>query len=113
MAQNNHVKLIGKLGFDPEIRELAVGRKVARMSLAVAHQTKTSSGEWVNTVESPTWHTLVAWGSLADRAEKELKKGSPIAIDGRLVYRTYEVKSGTKHYITEIVLSDFTILPTP
>ena len=110
MAQKNHVKLTGKLGFDPEIREIDTGRRVARMSLATSERFKNADGELVDDTQ---WHTVVAWGSTANKVADQLTKGMNVTIEGRLVYRSYEGKDGSKRYVTEIVMSDFTILPTP
>lgn len=110
MAQNNHVKLIGKVGFNPEIREIAKGRRVARISLATTERFNNAAGELVDDTQ---WHTVVAWGSIAERVEASLTKGLLIQLEGRLVHRSYEWKDGSKRYVTEIVMSDFTILPTP
>lgn len=104
----NRVHLIGNLGFDPEIREVAEGRKVARLSLATNDSYRNAQGEQVTDTQ---WHTVVAWGSTADAVARILRKGSPVALEGRLVHRTYEAKDGTKRYITEVVLSDFQLLP--
>lgn len=110
MAQNNHVKLIGKVGFNPEVREIATGRRVARISLVTTERFKNAEGDWVDDTQ---WHTVVAWGANANKVSDQLTKGMHITIEGRLVHRSYEWKDGSKRYVTEIVLSDFTILPTP
>lgn len=110
MTQNNHVKLIGRLGFDPEIREVANGRRVARMSVATTEKFKNAEGELVDDTQ---WHTVVSWGTVAERVGASLSKGLAIELEGRLVHRSYEGKDGSKRYVTEVVMSDFTILPTP
>ncbi len=57
---------------------------------------------------------MVAWGTTAEAVERLLRKGSPIALEGRLVHRSYETKEGVKRYITEVVLNDFQLLqPRP
>ena len=61
-------------------------------------------------VNETTWHNIVAWNGLADIAGKFLKKGNEVAVEGRIVYRTYEDKKGVTKYITEIVLSDLELL---
>jgi single-strand DNA-binding protein len=106
---SNKVNLIGNLGFDPEVREIAKGRKVARMSIATNESYRNASGERVTDTQ---WHTVVAWGSTAENVEKVLRKGMPIALEGRLVHRSYEAKDGTKRYVTEVVLSGFKLLPS-
>ncbi|MBK6341744.1 MAG: single-stranded DNA-binding protein [Flavobacteriales bacterium] len=104
----NKVHLVGNLGFDPEVREIAKGRKVARLSVATHDSYKNASGERVTDTQ---WHTVVAWGQTAEMAERLLRKGSPVMLEGRLVHRSYEAKDGSKRYITEVVMSNFQLLP--
>lgn len=104
---NNTVRLMGNLGFDPEVREIAKGRKVARISVATNERYTNSEGERVTETQ---WHTVVAWGKIAEQVERMLTKGCPIALEGRLVHRSYSNKEGLKRYITEIVLHDFKVL---
>ncbi|MBK9175362.1 MAG: single-stranded DNA-binding protein [Flavobacteriales bacterium] len=103
----NKVHLVGNLGFDPEVREIAKGRKVARLSVATHDSYRNASGERVTDTQ---WHTVVAWGQTAEMAERLLRKGSPVMLEGRLVHRSYEAKDGTKRYITEVVMSNFQLL---
>lgn len=104
---SNTVRLIGNCGFDPEVRELAKGRKVARISVAT-HETYTNGeGEKVTDTQ---WHTVVAWGQTADALQRLVRKGSGIALEGRLVHRSYQAKDGLKRYVTEIVLNDFRLV---
>ena len=103
----NTVRLIGNLGFDPEVREVAKGRKVARMTVATNDSYRNASGEFVTDTQ---WHTVVAWGATAAQVEKLLRKGSPINLEGRLVHRSYEAKDGIKRYVTEVVLNGFQVL---
>lgn len=107
IAPNNFVRLTGNLGFDPEVREIAPGRKVARMSLATNETYTNAAGEKVTDTQ---WHTVVAWGRIADQVSKLLSKGAPVAVEGRLVHRSYAGKDGLKRYITEVVLSDFKVI---
>lgn len=104
---NNNVRLIGNLGFDPEVREIAKGRKVARLSVATNDSYLNAAGERVTDTQ---WHTVVAWGKMAEQVERMLGKGSPVMIEGRLVHRSYSGKDGFKRYVTEIVLSDFKVI---
>jgi len=103
----NKVQLIGNLGFDPEVREIAKGRKVARISVATNDRFTNAEGEKVTNTQ---WHTVVAWGRTAEMVERLLRKGTQVALEGRLVHRSYEVRDGSKRYVTEIVLSDFQLL---
>jgi single-strand DNA-binding protein len=106
-ALRNRVQLIGNLGQDPEIKTLESGKKVAHFTIATNDSYKNSEGQ---KVEETTWHNIVAWNGLAERATKYLKKGNEVAIDGRLVYRNYEDKKGVTKYITEIVISEMLFL---
>lgn len=103
----NSVQLIGNLGMDPEVKTLESGKTVARLSLATSERYKDQKGE---KVENTTWHTLVAWGKTAEIAEKFLKKGSEIAIEGKLSNRSYETKEGEKKYISEVVVNEILML---
>jgi single-strand DNA-binding protein len=103
----NRVQLIGNLGQDPEIKTLESGKKVAHFTLATNEGYKNNDGQ---KVEETTWHNIVAWNGLAERAAKYLKKGREVAVDGRLVYRSYEDKKGVTKYITEIVLNEMLLL---
>lgn len=103
----NKVQLIGNLGADPEVKELESGRKVANMRLATNEHFRRGDGEKIT---ETNWHRIVAWGNIAGIAEKYLKKGSEIAIEGRLVTRDYDDKDGNKHYITEVVVNEILML---
>ncbi len=107
---NNNVRLIGNLGFDPEVREIAKGRKVARLSLATHERYTNGEGEKVTDTQ---WHTVVAWGRIADQVDRLLAKGSAVLVEGRLVHRSYSGKDGVKRFITEVVLNDFKLLNIP
>jgi single-strand DNA-binding protein len=106
----NRVHLIGNLGQDPETRTLESGKKVANFTLATSESFKNAEGQKIN---ETTWHNLVAWNGLADLAGRYLKKGHQVAVEGRLVYRTYEDKKGVTKYVTEIVLNDLLMLRSP
>jgi len=99
----NSVKLIGRLGQDPEIRNLEKGSKMARFSLATSDTFTDKQG---NRKEQTQWHNLVVWGNLATVCEKYLKKGKEIAVDGRIAYRNWEDKNGSKHISADIVVTD-------
>jgi single-strand DNA-binding protein len=106
MAGINKVILVGNLGKDPEVRHLEGGTTVANFTLATTEVFKDKSG---NRKEQTEWHNIVVWKGLADIAEKYLKKGSTIYLEGRIRYKSYE-KEGIKHYNTEILCDTFTIL---
>jgi len=103
----NRVTLIGNLGQDPETKTTESGKKVTNFTLATDDGYKNSDGQKVS---ETTWHNIVAWNGLADIAGKYLKKGRQVAVEGRIVYRTYEDKKGVTKYITEIVLNDLILL---
>lgn len=100
----NNVQLIGRLGIDPEIREIKQGRKMARFSLATNNSYKNKAGEWVT---NTTWHRVVAWGSSAESVENRLNKGVEIVLEGRLVNNDYVDKNGQKQHSTEVELHNF------
>lgn len=99
----NKVTLIGNLGADPEVRSTANGTKVATLSVATSRSWSNQSGE---KQEKTEWHRVVLWNSrgagLADVAEKYLKKGDKLYVEGRIEYRTWEDREGNTRYTTEI-----------
>ncbi len=107
MASLNKVLLIGNLGKDPEIRNLENGSMVATFSIATTEGYKDKSGNWHDQTE---WHNIVAWRNLAEVAEKFLKKGSSVYVQGRLRTRTWEDKDGKKHYQTEVIADEIAAL---
>ena len=96
----NKVILIGNLGKDPEVRHLDGGVSVAKFSLATNESYKDKSGEWVQKTE---WHDIVLWRGLAEKAERELKKGSSAFVEGKLTHRKWQDKEGVERYTTEVV----------
>lgn len=99
----NKVILIGNLGADPEVRSTANGSRVATLSVATSRQWNNQAGE---RQEKTEWHRVVLWNSkvstLADIAEKYLKKGDRIYVEGRIEYRTWDDREGKTRYTTEI-----------
>ena len=102
----NTVHLIGRLGKDPEVKTYS-GKKKASFSIATTDSYKNQRGE---KVEDTQWHNLVIWGKLAEVAEKYLKKGIEIAVEGKLVHRAYETDKGEKRSASEINVNDFIML---
>lgn len=102
----NNVQLIGRLGNDPEMRTFDSGKKMTSFSMATNETYTNNKGE---KVEDTQWHNIVAWGKKAEIIDGHLKKGSEIAIQGKLVNRQYE-KDGVTKYITEINLSEMLML---
>ena len=110
MSGVNKVILIGNLGKDPEVRSIEGGAKVASFSLATNEVFKGKDG---NKVEQTEWHNIVVWRGLAELAEKYLKKGSQIYLEGRIKTRSWDDKEGNKRYITEIVGDTMIFLGKP
>lgn len=106
-ALRNKVQLIGNLGAAPEVKTLDGGKKVAHFRVATSENYRNSKGEKVTDTQ---WHNLVAWGRLAEVAEKFLNKGKEIVIEGRLINRSYNDKEGKKKYVTEIQVSELLML---
>ena len=105
----NKVQLIGNLGGAPEVKNTENGKKLARFSVATNEVYRDAKGE---KVKQTTWHNLVAWGKLAEIAEKYLNKGSEVAIEGKLISRSYTDKTGIKKYSTEIEINELLMLGT-
>jgi len=103
----NNVKLIGHLGKDPEVRTFESGKKMATFSIATSDSYKNQKGE---KVQDTQWHNIVIWGKLADIAGQYLKKGSEVAVEGKLVHRVYETTAGEKRYTTEINVNEMLML---
>ena len=101
MAGINKVILVGHLGRDPEMRYSQSGVAVCSFSLATSESYKDrTTGERVTSTE---WHNIILWRGLAETAEKFLRKGSQVYIDGKLRTRKWEDKQGMTRYTTEIV----------
>ena len=107
MAGINKVILVGNLGKDPEVRHLDSGIAVANFSLATTENYKNKEGERVSQTE---WHNIVLWRGLAEVAEKYLKKGANVYIEGKIKTRKWEDKEGTTRYSTEILGDNMTML---
>jgi len=103
----NKVTLIGHLGKDPEIRTLENGTKVGTFSLATNENYKDKNDTWQTITE---WHNIVVWRSLAERAERELKKGNLAYIEGKITHRKYTDKDGVERSTTEIVANSVSSL---
>jgi single-strand DNA-binding protein len=107
MAGLNKVMLIGNIGRDPETRHLEGGTAVTKFPIATSETYKTKGGEKVTQTE---WHNIVMWRGLAETAEKYLKKGMLLYIEGKIKTRSWEDKDGQKKYMTEIVADTMNIL---
>lgn len=107
MAGVNKVILIGNLGKDPEIKYLEGNIARVNFSLATSEFHKDKNG---NRVEQTEWHNIVLWRSMAESAEKLLKKGMQIYLEGKLQTRQWTDKDNNKRNITEIVGESFLVL---
>jgi single-strand DNA-binding protein len=106
-ALKNKVQLIGNLGNIPEVNYTDDGRKWVRFSIATNETYYNNKGVKVTETQ---WHTLVAWGKLADLVQRYLNIGRQIVVEGKLVNRNYYDKTGSRRYITEIVVNELLIL---
>ena len=107
MNIRNKVTLIGNLGSSPEIKTFEGNKKMARVSIATNETYKTKDGERKT---DTSWHTLVAWGPLVSILEKYTRKGSKVAVEGKLVNNSYFDKEGIKRYSTEVQLNNLVLL---
>lgn len=99
MSGVNKVILIGRLGKDPEVKAIANGQNVARLTVA-------TSETWVKDgqrQEKTEWHNITVWGKLAEICGKHLSKGRQVYIEGKLQTRSWEDQNGQKRYATDIV----------
>lgn len=100
MKTTNKVEINGFVGMAPEVKTLKNGSKMARFSIATDEVYKNNAGEWV---KNTTWHPVVVWNAIAEKAGTSLNKGSKVAILGKLRSRSYTDKTGIVRVITEIV----------
>ena len=103
----NKVILVGNLGKDPDVRRLESGAAVASFPLATSESYKDRNG---NRVDSTEWHNIVMWRGLAEIAEKYLRKGSSVYVEGKLKTRSWEDQDRNTRYITEIIADNMTML---
>lgn len=106
-ALRNKVQLIGHLGNMPDVKITETGKKLVQFSIATNETYRNAKGEKV--IETQ-WHRVVAWGKIAEIAEKYLVKGKEVALEGKLINRSYTDKGGVKKYITEIQVSELLLL---
>jgi len=103
----NKVMLIGNLGRDPELKVTPSGQALARFSVATTETWKNPQGEKQSKTE---WHNIVVWGKQAETAEKFLRKGKQVLIEGRIQYREYTDQAGVKKTACEIRCDNFVML---
>ena len=111
MSGVNKQILVGRLGKDPEARNLDNGAMVATFSVATSETWKDkTTGE---KKESTEWHNVVCWRGLAEIASRYLKKGNMVYIEGKTCHRKYQAKDGSDRYITEVVADQLVMLSSP
>ena len=103
----NKVILLGNVGKDPEIRSTPGGTMVANFSLATSDRFQDQQGNWQDRTE---WHNLVAFKRTAEIIRDYVKKGSKLYVEGKIQTRTWDDKEGVKHYKTEILVNDLSLL---
>lgn len=107
----NKVILIGNLGADPEVRSTSNGSRVATLSLATSRRWKNQAGEQQEKTE---WHRVILWNNkgstLADLAERYMKKGDKIYVEGSIEYRSWQDREGQTRYTTEITAREVILL---
>lgn len=103
----NKVQLIGHLGQAPEILTFENGGKMAKFSIATNQSYKNAKGE---KVEDTQWHNITVWGKNVGIVEKYVTKGQEIAVEGKLVTRTWETKEGEKRSKTEVMVHELMLL---
>ena len=108
MASVNKVIIIGNLGRDPEVKYTQSNVPVANISVATTDSWKDkNTGEWQEKTE---WHRVVLWRHLAERAERYLKKGKQVYVEGKLETRKWTDKEGNDRYTTEIIANQMMLL---
>ena len=105
----NKVILIGNVGKDPDVRYTAPDQAVAALPLATTERAYTNASG-VQVPEKTEWHNIVMWGRNAKIAEKYIRKGSQLYIEGKLRTRVWEDRNQIKRYVTEIYVDTFDFL---
>lgn len=108
----NKVILMGNVGRDPEVRYVAQNQPVASFSLATTERGFTNSNG-VQVPERTEWHNIVMWGRNAEIAERYIRKGTHLYLEGRLRTRMWEDRNNIKRYVTEVYVDSFELLGRP
>lgn len=108
MGSVNKVILLGNLGRDPDVKMTQGGQQVATFNIATSESYQPKDGG--QRQERTEWHTIVAWGKLAELAGRFLKKGRKVYVEGKLQTRSYDGKDGTKKYVTEVIAQGLTFV---
>ena len=101
------MQLIGNVGKAPEFRQLEGGRMMTRFSLATNESYRNGRGQEITDTQ---WHSVVAWGKLAENMGKMLRKGSAVVIRGKLQHSSYENAEGLRRYVSQVVVNEFMVL---
>lgn len=109
MSGVNKVIIVGRLGTDPEVKNVSPTQTVARLSVATSENWTDREGQKQERTE---WHRVVVWGKLAELCGKYLAKGRQVYVEGRLQTRSWEDPQGQKRYTTEIVANTVQFLGT-
>lgn len=99
----NYCRIQGNLGKDPELRELADGKKFTRFSVATTESYKDRNGQTVN---ETVWHDVVAWGKLAETSKSSLAKGNKVIVEGKLNKKSYKDANGNDKQAIELVAKE-------
>ena len=105
-TMRNSVMLIGRPGAEPEVK-MFNNNKMTRFRLAVTESKKNANGEWVNDTQ---WFPIVAWGPVADRVERYVKKGMQVAIDCSLRNNEWTDDKGQRHSNIEVWVNDLFLI---
>ena len=103
----NKVQLIGHAGINPEIKKTTNGTKMAKLALATHEVYKDKNGDRKTETQ---WHNLVLWGRNANSAENYIRKGSRIAIEGKISNRSYVTPAGEKKFISQIIVNEIVLM---
>lgn len=103
----NSVQLIGNLGRDVEFKSIGENNALAKVSIATTERRRDKEG---NLISETQWHNLIGWGKTAERMNKLFKKGTRVAIQGKLTHGSFEGKDGSKRFFTDIVVRDFMLM---
>ena len=108
----NKVILLGHVGKDPDVRYVAQNQPVASFTLATTERARTTANG-VQVPERTEWHNIVVWGRNAEVAEKYVRKGTQLYIEGKLRTRVWEDRNQIKRYVTEVYVDNFELLGRP
>jgi len=103
----NSVRLIGRLGTDPEVRQIGVDKKVAHFTIATHDHYRDAAGQ---KIEKTCWHNLTAWNAQAEVVEKYLRKGHQVAVEGKINNYSYTSQDGQKKFVQEIIVHQIQLL---